>query len=220
MKNVRGTQTCGTRKFERMVCGVSGLRERKKQQTQEALSWAALRLTVERGFSHVLVEDIAAEAGVSPRTFNNYFSSKAEAIAWRQLNRARATARRLRERPADEPLWESIIAVQLEQAGGEHDEPDPQWTAGVRLMLTDPALFGEYLKANAATEQELAAAVAERTGTEPTDMYPRLVAAATGAAHRTATDHWLHADPPVPLRPLIREALRLTAAGLPDPSVS
>ncbi len=204
----------------RIVCGVSGLRERKKQQTQAALSWAALRLTVERGFGQVLVEDIAAAAGVSPRTFNNYFSSKAEAIAWRQLNRAREMARFLRERPPGEPLWESITAAQLEQAGAEHHEPDLQWTAGVRLMLTDPALFGEYLKANAAAEQEIAAAVAERTGTKPTDMYPRLVAAATGAAHRVATDQWLHADPPVPLWPLIRDSLRLTAAGLPDPSVS
>lgn len=203
-----------------MVCRVSGLRERKKQQTQEALSWAALRLTVERGFGQVLVEDIAAAAGVSPRTFNNYFSSKAEAIAWRQLNRAREMARHLRERPAGEPLWESIAAAQLELAGPEHHEPDPQWTAGVRVMLTDPALFGEYLKANAAAEKELAAAVADRTGTKPADMYPRLVAAATGAAHRVATDQWLHADPPVPLAPLLREALRLTAAGLPDPSAS
>jgi AcrR family transcriptional regulator len=199
---------------------VRGLRERKKQQTLEALSWAALRLAVERGFGQVLVEDIAAEAGVSPRTFNNYFSSKAEAIAWRQLNRAREMAGLLRERPAGEPLWESIMAVQLHHAGAEHHEPDPQWTAGVRLMLTNPALFGEYLKANAAAEKELAAAIAERTGTEPTDMYPRLVAAATGAAQRVATDQWLHADPPVPLWPLIREALRLTAAGLPDPSAS
>ena len=87
-------------------------------------------------------------------------------------------------------------------------------------MLTNPALFGEYLKANAAAEKELAAAIAERTGTKPMDMYPRLVAAATGAAQRVATDQWLRADPPVPLWPLIQEALRLTAAGLPDPSTS
>lgn len=57
-----------------------GLRERKKEETRAALAWAAIRLIVERGYDKVLVEDIAGAAGVSPRTFNNYFSSKEEAI--------------------------------------------------------------------------------------------------------------------------------------------
>jgi AcrR family transcriptional regulator len=83
---------------------VPGLRERKKQQTREALSWAALRLAIDRGLGNVLVEDIAAEAGVSPRTFNNYFSSKAEAITWRHLNRARRTAD-LPVTSAPPPTW-------------------------------------------------------------------------------------------------------------------
>ncbi len=80
-----------------------GLRERKKQETRIALSWAAIRLTVERGFDNVRVEDIAAEAGVSPRTFNNYFSSKGEAIVARHLDRARLIMQELRRRPASEP---------------------------------------------------------------------------------------------------------------------
>jgi len=194
-----------------------GLRERKKQQTREALSWAALRLAVERGFGNVLVEDIAAEAGVSPRTYNNYFSSKAEAIAWRHLDRARRTADRLRERPPDEPLWESITTAVLAQAGDESAGPEPEWIAGVRLMLSEPALQGEYLKAAMAADRECAVAIAERTGTDARDMYPQLVAAAIGAAIQVANDQWLRADPPVPLAPLLRDALGQLAAGLPAP---
>jgi AcrR family transcriptional regulator len=196
---------------------MTGLRQRKKQQTQEALSWAALRLTVERGLNQVLVEDIAEAAGVSPRTFNNYFSSKAEAIVWRHLNRALQTAQRLRERPRTEPLWESIAAALLEPYGDDR-QPDSQWTAGVKLMLTEPALIGEYLKASMAAERECAATIAERTGAAATDMYPQLVAAAMDAARRTAVEQWLRADPPIQLGPLLREALRQIAAGLPDPS--
>ena len=44
-----------------------------------------MRLAVERGFENVLVEDIAADVGVSARTFNNYFGSKAEAVTSRHL---------------------------------------------------------------------------------------------------------------------------------------
>ena len=196
-----------------------GLRERKKQQTREALSWAALRLAVDRGLSNVLVEDIAAEAGVSPRTYNNYFSSKAEAITWRHLNRARRTADLLRERPSGEPLWDSITCAVVAQASGERASPEPEWIAGVRLMLSEPELQGEFLKASVAAERECAAAIAERTGTDPgRDMYPWLAAAAVSAAIRVANEQWLRAEPPVPLAPLLRDALTQIAAGLPVPA--
>jgi AcrR family transcriptional regulator len=196
-----------------------GLRERKKQETRVALSWAAVRLAVERGFDEVRVEDIAAAVDVSPRTFNNYFSSKAEAIAARQLERARAIAGALRGRPAGEPLWASVTEAVVEQyaLGQQEGGPDRQWVDGVRLMMSEPALQGEVLKATAAAATELAAAVAERTGTDVRDVYPRLVAGTVLAAAQVCTDQWLHADPPVPMAPLLRDALGLLAAGLPIP---
>ncbi len=199
-----------------------GLRERKKQETRIALSWAAIRLAVERGLENVRVEDIAAEARVAPRTFNNYFSSKGEAIAARHLDRARLIAQELRRRPASESLWEAIkIAVVTQLAmGASYDarQPDQQWQTGIRLMVSEPSLQGEMLKANAIAEDELAAAIAERTGTDVTrDLYPRLVAGAAGAAIRVAMDQWLRADPPVPVKPLIEDALDRLSAGLPEP---
>jgi AcrR family transcriptional regulator len=194
-----------------------GLRERKKQQTREALSRAALRLAVERGIGNVLVEDIAAEAGVSPRTFNNYFSSKAEAIVWRHTDRLRRIADLLRERPPDEPLWESITSVVVLPFSGEQAAPDPKWTMGVRLMLGESEFQGEFLRTGAAIERECAAAIAERTGTDANDLYPRLVAAVIGAAIRIASEQWVRADPPIPLSTLLRDALDRLAAGLPAP---
>ena len=66
----------------------SGLRERKKVATRQALGVAAMRLAIERGLDNVLVEDIAEAAGVSARTFNNYFASKYEAICALAFDRA------------------------------------------------------------------------------------------------------------------------------------
>jgi AcrR family transcriptional regulator len=65
---------------------------------------AALRLAVERGLENVTVEDMTAEAGVSLRTFGNYFSSKYEAICAIGTDRARRIGATLLARPAGEPL--------------------------------------------------------------------------------------------------------------------
>lgn len=94
-----------------------------------------------------------------------------------------------------------------------------QWVAGVRTMLAEPALQGERLRAVAVAEAELAAAVAERTGTDlATDMYPRLVAAAASAAVTVAMQHYLDStDPPTPIERLITDAFAQVAAGLPPP---
>ncbi|CCH30465.1 TetR family transcriptional regulator [Actinosynnema sp. NPDC047251] len=195
-----------------------GLRERKKLETRQALSWAALRLAVERGLENVLVEDIAASAGVSSRTFNNYFSSKAEAITSRHLDRGRQLADHVRRRPPGETVWESILEAALAQYAPNDRLPDPEWTAGVRLMTSEPALIGEFLRASSVIERELAEAIAERTRTNvAVDLYPRLVAASVGAAIEVATDRWLTADPPILLGPLVHDALTQVAAGLPDP---
>ena len=201
-----------------------GLRERKKAETRAALSWAAIRLTVERGFDQVKVEDIAEAAGVSPRTFNNYFSSKGEAVVARQLDRYLRIAESLRERPA-EPLWDAITHAVLPEFGSDaetsaHPVGDgARWRAGVLARIAEqPALQGEMLRAGAVAEAALAEAVAERTGTDPTkDLYPHLVAAAVLAAINTAMTHHLRSDPPTPVHRLLAEAIARIAAGLPAP---
>jgi AcrR family transcriptional regulator len=186
---------------------VSGLRERKKQATRDALSMAALRLAVERGLDNVLVEDIANEAGVSPRTFNNYFSSKYEAISSRATDRIFRVGEALLERPADEPLWDAIIAAVLEVHAQARTVPPPEWLTGLRPVLSSPAMTGELLKTYVRMQQSLAAALADRLGEGDHGMYPEILAAAVGGAIQVASDHWLRADPPVPMYGLLKTAL-------------
>ncbi len=191
-----------------MDCAPEGLRERKKAATRRSLGIAAMRLAVQRGLDNVLVEDIAAEADVSARTFNNYFASKYEAICALAMERSQRMGAELRNRPASEPLMDAITNAVIEPYEGGTRTPDKEWISGVRLVIASPALRGEYLRTHYAAQRMLADAIADRTGADQqTDMFPAVLAGAVAAAIGVAHERWLHSDPPVPLVPLIREAL-------------
>lgn len=191
-----------------------GLRERKKQATRDALRLATLRLTVQRGWDRVRVEDIAAEAGVSTRTFNNYFASKEEAFLATAYERAARVEAALAARPADEPLWPALTTAIVDSFAMEEVEL-PQ----ARLDAPPPDLAGEQFKTHLVIERALARAVARRIGVDvEQDIYPRLVASAAVGATRVAFGHWNQTGSEQPLRAALRDALQRVAAGLPPPS--
>lgn len=195
----------------------TGLRERKKRDTRWALSDAALSLALERGLDNITREDIANRAGVSLRTFNNYFTGKYEAVAFRQVDRMRQSLEAFRERPEDEPLWQAVtnsMLAPLATEGGMEAKPTPGEVVVIRDMLSvrdvraalTKDLFAEWVDA-----------IAKRTGTDPVrDMYPRLVAGVIRAVGETAIEVYANADPPVAYAELLRRGLAEVAAGLPQ----
>lgn len=194
-----------------------GLRERKKLETRDALSWAVIRLTVERGWHNVTVADAAADANVSERTFRNYFSSKAEAVSARHLDRMMRIVAELRSRPGEEPLWDAITDAVVGQFVGGNPQ-SKHWTDAVQLLLAEPDVEQGFVQATMTAQRELATAIADRTGSDVAgDLYPTLMASAIGAAIGAAMEHWLRADPPVEIEGLMREALDRLRAGLPIP---
>jgi AcrR family transcriptional regulator len=192
-----------------------GLRERKKVATREALSAAALRLARERGPENVRVDDIAEAAGVSPRTYNNYFSSREQAIMVAlAAERGARVGAALRLRPADEPLEQAVVAAVIEQYAGD-GEPDHDALA---LITSAPALQAEFLDTIAAIERPLAEAIAARTGTGGSsdgdsgsdgrgDLGSEVLAAAVSGAARVAAERWLRPEPHTPFSAMLRDAL-------------
>ncbi|MFI0449932.1 TetR family transcriptional regulator [Actinomadura sp. 6N118] len=194
-----------------------GLRERKKAATREALRLAAMRLAVEHGVDGVTVEAIAAVAGVSPRTFHNYFPGKEEAIVATVTDGARAVIDALRAHPADEPVWDSlrsvIVGIMLPP------ETRDETIALLRVIKANPALMGQQLCHLGEMQREIAEIVAARTGTDAgRDLYPHLLAGAAGTAMRAAIDLWAEGTTGTALPDLIDEAFAQMRAGLPPPA--
>jgi AcrR family transcriptional regulator len=193
-----------------------GLRERKKAATRRALGLAAMRLAIERGLDNVLVDDIAAAAGVSTRTFNNYFASKYEAICSLAMERGKFIGAELRARPPGESLMDAITNAVIAPYENGDQPPGRAHIDGIKLVLRSPALQGEFLRTQYVTQQELAAAIADRIGSDPAEMFPRVMAGAVAAATHVALDYWLSADPPTALVPLLKEALGQFRCPLPQ----
>ncbi|WP_457949047.1 TetR/AcrR family transcriptional regulator [Pseudarthrobacter sp. alpha12b] len=57
-----------------------GLRERKRAATRRAITAAARSMTAEHGLTGYTVEEVCEAAGISRRTFFNYFPTKEDAI--------------------------------------------------------------------------------------------------------------------------------------------
>jgi len=197
---------------------VTGLRERKKLDTRRALSDAALDLAFDRGLDNVTRDEIAARAGVSLRTFNNYFTNKYEAVAYRQIERMQLALDAFRARPADEPLWDAIsesVIAPLRDEGVTGVIPTRAQRAEIRKVLMAPearAALSKHLV------EEWVAAVAERVGAELGDMYPRLVVGTIRAVGEAAVDAYTSGDPPTPYIDLLRRGFDAVAAGLPEGS--
>ncbi|WP_229929187.1 TetR/AcrR family transcriptional regulator [Kitasatospora xanthocidica] len=164
-----------------------GLRERKKQATRAALREAALRLAVERGPDGVRVEDIAEAAGVSPRTYNNYFASREQAIVSAvTADREARVAAAVAARPAGVRLADAVTDAVVEQytGTGEHEH------GALLLITTRSALREAFLDATADIEPPLTAVLAERLENAG-ESTARVLAASVAAAVRIALEGWL-----------------------------
>jgi AcrR family transcriptional regulator len=161
---------------------------------------------------------------VSLRTFNNYFTGKYEALAYRQAERLRRSIAVLRERPSGEPLWTAITEAVLQpleedfaDAGGpESGVPTRTELAEIRKLLMRAEIRNAVSKE---LYDQWVDVVAERSGTDPArDMYPRLVVAVVRAVGDVAMDAYVAADPPVAMTTHLRQGMAAVAAGLPEPT--
>ncbi|KAA0942555.1 acyl-CoA-like ligand-binding transcription factor [Streptomyces apricus] len=218
-----------------------GWRERKKRATRAALVESAVRLAAEHGLENVTVDAISAAAGVSARTFFNYFDSRDDVFV---LIGAESSAR-VRRAVLDAPRALSPLEALRDAMAEELQEVEQQtelWRLYAEVLDRTPALLARSLGAYMADEIGLAEAVAERiggpsspltgtgtdTGTGPDgpsederrralDLYPRLLAAVGATAGRVAVEHWCVRQDGARFADVFREVFEQLAAGLPQP---
>jgi AcrR family transcriptional regulator len=165
-----------------------GLRERKKQRTRASLIDAAVELCERQGFERTTVDQIAAIADVSPRTFSRYFATK-DAIALALIDEALdKTAAVLADQPTDISHFEALRRSYVTMYTNTKTAPPGELTAErmmctVRIIMSSPALR------QAAVEfrpHAVNVALAKRMGVELDDRRLKLMAAVWASIIMTA----------------------------------
>lgn len=201
-----------------MTATSPGLRDQKKAATRDALGRAAVALAKDRGLDSVTADAIAAEAGVSTRTFHNYFANKEEAVLHHIEASALEWFEMLRKLPVDEPIWTSLRRVALDIVS-DPDRDLADTFAVAQLIEANPGVLARKLDVHHSLTRVLGEAIAERTGTNlDTDLYPNLLQVAAGSAITAALTVWNN-NPTTELSPreLVDNAFDQLQAGLPDP---
>jgi AcrR family transcriptional regulator len=201
------------------------LRERKKLATRRLLRRAALDLVAERGLSNVTVEDIAAAAEVSPRTFFNYFPSKEAALFGGDPDRAAELRERVARGAPGKSALDVLRAVMAEDAEEIADElrslggEPADWLCKMKVARTDPHVRAGHAAQMAMIERAIAEGLAARLGTDQeTDPYPGVLAAAAVGVFRASMAFWAGSGGAAPLGQLIDQAFKALADGLPENS--
>src|SRR5918996_656332 len=145
------------------------LRERKKERTRERLIREAVRLFATHGYEATSVEEIAAAADVSPRTFFRYFPTKADVVFADMPARLEAVRAALATGRFPHDAIRSVVERSLEFL----DDPE-LLAARNRLVLSSPPLRTSLLEFFAQVEGMIATAYA---GERDDELGSRLAAA-------------------------------------------
>jgi AcrR family transcriptional regulator len=194
----------------------AGLAVRKKARTRQALADAATVLFHERGYDATTIEDIAAAADVSTRTFYRYFPTKEDLVVAMGQTSLESFFAALEARPPTESLLDAV-RVAVDQA------LVARWvdTASIRSFLAlvrdTPAFRARWVEEAYDNRYRLAQVISRRTDGNPIGLRNLLIAGAITLAINTALQCWCDQDAEPDPAVFVHQALNELATPLLEP---
>ncbi len=184
-----------------------GLRERKKAEASAELERAALELFARHGFDAVTVDQIAAAADVSRRTFFRYFPTKEDVFFSRRRAQMDALARLLAAPEPGETAFETVRRALLRLADGHLADRERILTEQ-RVLAGAPALVARDLEWDRRAERAFAAALEAGAKRDAVSRRrARVCAGALVGALRVVIEDWVQKGCRGDLRKAGEEAL-------------
>jgi len=188
------------------------IRERTRRVVRSQLTEVAVDLFAEHGYEATTVDQIAAAAGMSKRTFFRYFASKDDLVIGKYDLFGDTMAAAFEARPAGEPVWESLRRV-FDITVSYVDDPQQRARNETmeRIVQSAPALNAAYLDKFSRMQRLLVDGVRARITTTPAadaaDPRPAAIVGAAFACLIAARTTWLASDGTRAYADLLDEAM-------------
>ena len=131
-------------------------REQKRERTKAAILEAALGLFESHGYHETTIADIAAAAGVAPRTFFSYYASKDELLFDQAETRIGTAYKAIADRRSDDSAAEVLLRSLTDLLETGHDFGGRHSQLRARLIRTVPAIRGRALQLQVDAQREIA----------------------------------------------------------------
>jgi AcrR family transcriptional regulator len=162
-------------------------RELNKAATRRAIAEATLALVRSKGMGQFTVDDIAGAAGVSRRTFFNYFPSPEAALAVSTESFLDSALAQFHSRPADEPLVESAQQALIALA-------DPMHLATMAevygIAVNNPQMYRFQLEAWDNCSEKIIEAIRQRPGANNDPLYISALVGSVLSCGQAALTEW------------------------------
>jgi AcrR family transcriptional regulator len=170
------------------------LAERKRRLVRDELAEAALRLLARQGFEETTVDELAAAAGVSRRTFFRYFASKEDVVISSVVVVTEGIVAEVAARPAEEPpavaIREAVKIVTLE----DFAEDRAKSVALIRHTQNIPALRARFAERQDLLRDDLAEVLAHRASRDEPAPRDHFAAGLGLLAFVGALQYWAASD--------------------------
>jgi AcrR family transcriptional regulator len=188
-----------------------GLRERKRRETLQRISEVALELFIAKGYEATTLDEIAAAAGISRRTFFYYFDSKEDILhAYLDGYAEELKVLVVENASAGAPL--DIVRNAILKLVAPHRET--QILATARLVGQSETLRARNKGRMQQFEQAALEALCELWPKKENRDHLRLAAMISIGALRLASDTWVEQDGKRPLVKYVQEMFKKLKAGI------
>jgi AcrR family transcriptional regulator len=187
--------------------------ELRRRSTHEALRQAALKSFARKGFANVTVTELAAEAGVTERTFFRHFPTKEAVLFQDYETQLEWLAEALAQRPATESLFDAVLAS---VAAFPHDLEVVRQAATARTELISADRIASHLRVvQSSFADVLTEFVRSRNPDMPNiDLAAEVAGSALAAALVVAVENWGRNGCVGDLGELVAASLGLVRSGL------